>query len=182
MVTLHLESSPPPVQLKINRNMDRIFLLIIVMILKCVMTSPDTSDVDTNSASETSDTADMEMDLDNNDPNLHNPISRHGYGGGPNDIPQPSPSPSKPFGKMQPRTTLPPKTIGEQTLQATLQLGIIVGVALMVGLGFMTMVGMELLCDKVCDEYRRLLKKPKPLPDVERLHPAELVGKFSRYK
>lgn len=70
----HLESSPPPVQLKINRNMDRIFLLIIVMILKCVMTSPDTSDVDTNSASETSDTADMEMDLDNNDPNLHNPI------------------------------------------------------------------------------------------------------------
>jgi len=83
---------------------------------------------------------------------------------------------------MQPRTTLPPKTIGEQTLQATLQLGIIVGVALMVGLGFMTMVGMELLCDKVCDEYRRLLKKPKPLPDVERLHPAELVGKFSRYK
>ena len=29
---------------------------------------------------------------------------------------------------------------------------------------------------------RRLVKKPKPLPDIERLHPAELVGKFSRYK
>jgi len=63
-----------------------------------------------------------------------------------------------------------------------LELGIVVGVALMVGLGFMAMVGMELLWDKVLDEYRRLLKKPKPLPDVERLHPAELVGKFSRYK
>jgi len=151
------------------------------MMMNSVMTAPDTSDVDTNSASDTSNTADMEMDLDNNDPNLHNPIPRHGYGGGPNGLPPPSPSP-KPTGNKQQKTTLPPKTIGEQTLQATLQLGIIVGVALMVGLGFMTMVGMELLWDKVIDEYRRLLKKPKPLPDVERLHPAELVGKFSRYK
>ena len=52
----------------------------------------------------------------------------------------------------------------------------------MVVLGFMSMVGIELLCDKCTDFYRKLIKKPKPLPDVERLHPAELVGKFSRYK
>ena len=37
---------------------------------------------------------------------------------------------------------------------AALELGIIVGVALMVGLGFMAMVGMEILVDKIIDEYR----------------------------
>ena len=39
-------------------------------------------------------------------------------------------------------------------MTAALQLGIVVGVALMVGLGFMTMVGIELLADKLVDEYR----------------------------
>lgn len=39
-------------------------------------------------------------------------------------------------------------------MSAALQLGIVVGVALMVGLGFMTMVGIELLLDKMVDEYR----------------------------
>ena len=43
---------------------------------------------------------------------------------------------------------------GEQTVRAALELGIIVGVALMVGLGFMAMVGMEILVDKIIDEYR----------------------------
>ena len=52
----------------------------------------------------------------------------------------------------------------------------------MVGAGFMSMVGLEILCDKAVDKYREFTKKPKPLPDVERLHPAELVGTFSRYK
>jgi len=52
----------------------------------------------------------------------------------------------------------------------------------MMGLGFMAMVGLEIFLDWVVEEYRRLFKKPKPLPDIERLHPAELVGKFSRYK
>ena len=46
----------------------------------------------------------------------------------------------------------------------------------------MAMVGIELLCDKVSDKYREIFKKPKELPDIERLHPAELVGTFSRYK
>ena len=57
-----------------------------------------------------------------------------------------------------------------------------VGVAFMVGGLFMAMVGMEILCDKMVDRYREFFKKPKQLPDVERLHPAELVGTFSRYK
>ena len=36
--------------------------------------SPDQSDTDTNSGSETSDTSDIDMGLDNKDPNLHNPM------------------------------------------------------------------------------------------------------------
>ena len=52
----------------------------------------------------------------------------------------------------------------------------------MVGGLFMAMVGMEILCDKATDQYRDLFKKPKVVPDIERLHPAELVGTFSRYK
>ena len=52
----------------------------------------------------------------------------------------------------------------------------------MVGGMFMAMVGLEILLDKIADKYREVFKKPKILPDVERLHPAELVGTFSRYK
>jgi len=162
--------------------MSRVIFIIFVMSFNCILSSPDQSDTDTNSGSETSDTSDIDMGLDNKDPNLHNPMSRHGYGGDGSmkSSSTGTSSPSAPLPAMKP--TLPSKTLGEQTVRAALELGIVVGVALMVGLGFMAMVGMELLWDKVLDEYRRLLKKPKPLPDVERLHPAELVGKFSRYK
>ena len=52
----------------------------------------------------------------------------------------------------------------------------------MVGVLFMAMVGMEIMCDRMADKYREFFKKPKLVPDVERLHPAELVGTFSRYK
>lgn len=123
------------------------------------------------------------MDLDNNDPNLVNPQRGQGYGPGYGQtrLNLKSTMPP-PVTKHTLKTTAPPKTLGEQTIQALLQFGIVVGVCLMVGLGFTTMVGLEILCDKFVDEYRRVLKKPKPLPDIERLHPAELVGKFSRYK
>ena len=52
----------------------------------------------------------------------------------------------------------------------------------MVGGMFMAMVGAEMLYDHICDKIRTAFKKEKPLPDIERLHPAELVGTFSRYK
>jgi len=152
-------------------------LVIILMSLNSCLSSPDTSDADTNSGSETSDTSDIDMGLDNKDPNLHNPMPRHGYGGGG----RPGGGLNKPL--MRPlMTTLRPKTLGQQTVRAALELGVVVGVCLMMGLGFMAMVGLEIFLDWVVEEYRRLFKKPKPLPDIERLHPAELVGKFSRYK
>jgi len=157
--------------------MGRLILVIILMSLNSCLSSPDTSDADTNSGSETSDTSDIDMGLDNKDPNLHNPMPRHGYGGGG----RPGGGLNKPL--MRPlMTTLRPKTLGQQTVRAALELGVVVGVCLMMGLGFMAMVGLEIFLDWVVEEYRRLFKKPKPLPDIERLHPAELVGKFSRYK
>ena len=52
----------------------------------------------------------------------------------------------------------------------------------MVGSMFMAMVGAELLYDHLCDKLRAVFKQEKLAPDIERLHPAELVGTFSRYK
>ena len=54
--------------------MGRLILVIFLMSLNTCLSSPDTSDADTNSGSETSDTGDIDMELDNGDPNLHNPI------------------------------------------------------------------------------------------------------------
>ena len=54
--------------------MARVMLVIALMSLHSCLANPDTSDADTNSGSETSDTSDIDMGLDNKDPNLHNPI------------------------------------------------------------------------------------------------------------
>ena len=52
----------------------------------------------------------------------------------------------------------------------------------MVGSMFMAMVGAELLYDHVCEKLREFFNCQEPAPDIERLHPAELVGSFARYK
>jgi len=99
--------------------MGRLMLVIILMSLNSCLSSPDTSDADTNSGSETSDTSDIDMGLDNKDPNLHNPMPRHGYGGGG----RPGGGLNKPL--MRPlMTTLRPKTLGQQTVRAALELGL----------------------------------------------------------
>ena len=54
--------------------MARLMLVIVLMSLQSCLASPDTSDADTNSGSETSGTSDIDMAADNKDPNLHNPI------------------------------------------------------------------------------------------------------------
>ena len=43
---------------------------------------------------------------------------------------------------------------GQQTVRAALELGVVVGVCLMMGLGFMAMVGLEIFLDWVVEEYR----------------------------
>ena len=49
-------------------------LLLLALLLATSAVSADQSDTDTASVSDTSGTSDIDTDLDNNDPNLHNPI------------------------------------------------------------------------------------------------------------
>merc|ERR1712012_888787 len=99
--------------------MERMMLMMVMLVMSLKMIMSDQSDTDSTRVSETSDTSDIDMGLDNKDPNLHNPIARHGYGGssqifpikGKNETPPPSAQMNIP-----PRTTLPPKTLGEATV------------------------------------------------------------------
>jgi len=158
----------------------------------------DMNDVDmTDSSSDTSSTGGQEQDLDSGDPNLHNPQPNEGYGheyvnrryqaeldemGTRKPTSQIPTGGSEASGGRPTTTKAPPIPWSQQTLSALLQFGIIVGVAIMVGSMFMAMVGAELLYDHICDKIREIFKQQKPAPDIERLHPAELVGTFSRYK
>ena len=98
---------------------------LLLLLTNYVNVSADMTDADQASDSDTSGTSDVEMDLDNKDPNLHNPQARQGYG-----IPGQSPK----FGATttktttrKPKTTTPPRSLGEQSIRAALQLGIVVG-------------------------------------------------------
>ena len=70
-------------------------------------------------------------------------------------------------------------TTWEQTILAAQQLGMIVGVALLVGGGFMLMVGIELSIIWVVEKCSKLFGK-QTVKDPE--DPAALVGSFKRYK
>jgi len=70
------------------------------------------------------------------------------------------------------------KTFLEESTLAFKQLGVIFGVAFMVGFGFMAMVGIETLCEKAGEKYQAVTGKPRE-PEKD---PAALVGTFSRYK
>lgn len=152
---------------------------LMLLLTTCRQAVANMSDVDQmDTQSETSSTADLENVKESSDPNLVNPQPGQGYGV-PADNTWKMSTTQKP---KKPLVTTPKPSFSQQSMRAVLELGIIVGVAFMVGGLFMAMVGMEILCDKLADKYRELFKKPKDLPDVERLHPAELVGTFSRYK
>jgi len=74
------------------------------------------------------------------------------------------------------------KTFLEESVLAFKQLGVIFvsGVAFMVGFGFMAMVGIETLCEKMGEKYEKVTGKPRE--QIEEKDPASLVGTFSRYK
>ena len=71
------------------------------------------------------------------------------------------------------------KSVWDQTVLAAQQLGIIVGVALLVGGGFMLMVGIELSMIWVVEKCSQLMGT-QTVKDPE--DPAALVGSFKRYK
>merc|ERR1712025_676401 len=133
-----------------------------LLVMTLVTASADMNDVDmADTASDTSSTRDLDADMDNQDPNLHNPQPRHGYGDG-----DPNPkdkweetTTAKPKRVKMTTTPPPPLSFSEQSYLAALELGIIVGVALMVGSLFMLMVWLEMLCDKAGEQYRECFKK-----------------------
>lgn len=80
-------------------------------------------------------------------------------------------------GQATPRNFIE-KSLLEETSLALQQLGVIVGVAFMVGFLFMVMIGIEILWEKVQEKYQEATgKNQEPEKD-----PASLVGTFSRYK
>jgi len=74
--------------------------------------------------------------------------------------------------------TFQSKTIFEESVSALQQLGFIIGVCFLVGSLFMAMVGLEILYEKVMEKYDSMRGKNEE-PET---HPADMVGKFSRYK
>eukprot|EP00092_Neocalanus_flemingeri_P032111 GFUD01034902.1.p1 GENE.GFUD01034902.1~~GFUD01034902.1.p1 ORF type:complete len:100 (+),score=31.42 GFUD01034902.1:69-368(+) len=71
-------------------------------------------------------------------------------------------------------------TLGQQTVLAIQQLSVIVGVALLVGSGFMLMIALENLIDKLEEKCKKLMGQQKETE--EDVDPAALVGSFKRYK
>uniref|UniRef100_A0A0K2TN58 Uncharacterized protein n=1 Tax=Lepeophtheirus salmonis TaxID=72036 RepID=A0A0K2TN58_LEPSM len=67
-----------------------------------------------------------------------------------------------------------------QTLFALQELGIVIGVAFMVGLIFLLMISVEKVCDEVTMQYNRYFGAGEKNDDAE--NPADLVGTFKRYK
>jgi len=76
------------------------------------------------------------------------------------------------------KPTIKIKTILEESISAMQQLGFIIGVCFLVGSLFMAMVGLEMICEKAMEKYDSIRGKN----EAPEAHPADLVGKFSRYK
>ncbi len=106
------------------------------------------------------------------DPNLVAPTNRQGYGK--NIKTQLSKADTAPMKSNAIQTD-----IGEQSIQALLQFGVLVGVALLVGVLFMLNIGLDLLLDAVTEKCVDWFGKKKA---VDPETPAALVGTFKRYK
>jgi len=121
---------------------------------------------------------DATNDMLDQDPNTLNPQKNQMSG---NNVPSTRSSGKGGPNSANKKDQQPNKTIAEQTLQAALQFGVLVGVALMVGILFMLNVGADLLYTAICDKYTSAFSKHKPV-DIEDQDPASLVGSFKRYK
>jgi len=62
-----------------------------------------------------------------------------------------------------------------------MQFGVLVGVALMVGILFLISVWADMLYSSICDKFTEKFAKVQPV-DIEDQDPATLVGTFKRYK
>lgn len=124
-------------------------------------------------------------DMASQDPSILGPTNRHGYG---RDVPTQLVDIKKDGsrkdgggGKTKKGDKIDHGTMAEQTIQAALQFGVLVAVALMVGILFMLNVGVELFVDAVKEKLSDIFGAKKTL-DIEDQDPAALVGTFKRYK
>lgn len=170
--------------------LQKLLFLLVLLVGPGLANLSDTDSMDSETASQSDGGSDSGPDY--SDPNINTPVGGHmGYPGG-QLIPQPEGTRGGKQNQQRQQQVIATaattknseKTVNmlQMTVTAIMQLGMIVGVAIMVGSLFMLMVWMEILTEKACEKYRKVFHKPEILPDIERLHPAELVGTFSRYK
>jgi len=125
------------------------------------------------------------QDMMEHDPNIINPQNDEGYGDNiPTTISGTSGrrAKSKLFplkNSMKEKKHIETDTVAKQTVQAALQLGVLIGVGIMFVVLFMVIVAVELVCKAMhekleCGHYKKT--------DVEDVDPAALVGTFKRYK
>lgn len=135
-------------------------------------------------------TDDQPMDQDDSmlqDPSLVNPQNKQGYG---KDDPDQifhshkaatSGKKSEKADKKKAAEDAKPRSMGDQTMQAALQMGVLVSVFLLFALLFFVNVAIELVIDQITNMLSELLGRSKEI-DIEDQDPASLVGTFKRYK
>ena len=101
-------------------------LIFFILLTSGFQTKAEISDADQASESDTSGTADMDMKLDNKDPNLLDPKLRQGYGFSNRNPKISTHSTTTTRRPTIMKTTSAPLTIGEESLTAALQLGVVV--------------------------------------------------------
>jgi len=118
------------------------------------------------------------------DPSLLNPMSNQGYGkeDPPHiSISRPNKKSDKTDKKKAAEEAYKNRSMGEQTMQAALQMGVLVSVFLLFAFLFFVQVGVDLFTDSIANLIIEILGRTKEL-DIEDQDPASLVGTFKRYK
>jgi len=116
------------------------------------------------------------------DPSLLNPMSNQGYGKeDPPHISRPNKKSDKTDKKKAAEEAYKNRSMGEQTMQAALQMGVLVSVFLLFAFLFFVQVGVDLFTDSIANLIIEILGRTKEL-DIEDQDPASLVGTFKRYK
>merc|ERR1719384_970829 len=127
----------------------------------------------------------MEQDPNESiDPNMLNPLSNQGYGKEePDHISrtQANKKADKTDKRKAAEEAYKNRSMGEQTMQAALQMGVLVSVFLLFALLFFVNVAVELVLDSITNMVTEMLGRTKEL-DIEDQDPASLVGTFKRYK
>jgi len=128
-------------------------------------------------------------DLSSSDPSLVNPSNKQGYGRDvPTQLVEMNGGGSKNRGgkggsskKDSKSNAQSMPTMAEQTIQAALQFGVLVAVALLVGILFFLNIGLDLFLDALKEKLSSAFGDRKEV-DIEDQDPASLVGTFKRYK